>query len=80
MTFDSVVGLWRDARALFADETNVEVDLDEVTHTDSAGLALLIEWLREASVRHGKMSFKNLPQQMVAIARTSDLEEILGGS
>ena len=79
MTFNSVVGLWRDARTLFADEARVEVDLDEVTHTDSAGLALLVEWLREAKGRQATVSFHNLPEQMLAIARTSNLEQILGG-
>ena len=79
MTFDSVVALWEAAKELFGDTTSLEVDLDEVTHTDSAGLALLVEWLREARARQVKVSFHNLPPQMIAIARTSNLEHILGG-
>lgn len=77
MTFDSVAKLLGDAEALFAETTNLDVDLEEVTHTDSAGLALLVEWLREAKGKQAKVRFHNLPPQMVAIAQISNLEHIL---
>ena len=80
MTFASVADLWREAGLLFAGEQKFAIDLDEVTHTDSAGLALLVEWLREARSRQAEVSFHNLPAQMVAIARTTNLDQILGGA
>jgi len=48
-----------------------------VTRSDSAGLALLIEWLRE-SERYGKsVTFLNMPAQMQSISRLCGLDGIL---
>jgi phospholipid transport system transporter-binding protein len=53
------------------------VDLAGVTRTDSAGLALLVEWLRQARAREIRLQFHNLPSQLRDIARISDLLPIL---
>ena len=60
-----------------ADRPRISIDLAGVTRSDSAGLALLIEWLRE-SERLGKtITFLNMPAQMQSIARVCGLEGIL---
>jgi phospholipid transport system transporter-binding protein len=60
-----------------ADRPSISIDLAGVTRSDSAGLALLIEWLRE-SERLGKtITFLNMPAQMRSIARVCGLEGIL---
>jgi len=60
-----------------ADRPQISIDLAGVTRSDSAGLALLIEWLRE-SERLGKtITFLNMPAQMQSIARVCGLEGIL---
>jgi len=59
------------------DHPRISIDLAGVTRSDSAGLALLIEWLRE-SERLGKtITFLNMPSQMQSIARVCGLEGIL---
>ncbi len=55
----------------------IHVDLAGVQRTDSAGLALMVEWLREAEDRGLAMSFRNVPQQLKSIARTCGLDAIL---
>lgn len=78
MTFDSVTELWNKSQEIFSDNAFLQIDLSEVTHTDSAGLALLVEWLREAS-RHGaRIEFLNLPSQLLALAGAANLEQLLG--
>lgn len=77
MTFESVTELWRQSENMFADNTVVEIDLTEVTRTDSAGLALLVEWMRGASRQGGRVEFLNLPSQMLELARVSNLEHLL---
>jgi phospholipid transport system transporter-binding protein len=60
-----------------ADRSRISIDLAGVTRSDSAGLALLIEWLRE-SERQGKtITFLNMPAQMRSIARVCGLAGIL---
>jgi phospholipid transport system transporter-binding protein len=60
-----------------ADRPRISIDLAGVTRSDSAGLALLIEWLRE-SERLGKtITFLHMPAQLQSIARICGLDGIL---
>jgi phospholipid transport system transporter-binding protein len=79
MTFDSVTDLWRQSRDMFSGETVLQIDLAQVTHTDSAGLALLVEWMREASRQNARVELLHLPAQMLALADAANLEEALVG-
>jgi phospholipid transport system transporter-binding protein len=55
------------------------IDLAGVTSADSAGLAVLVEWLAAAAERGGSLAFEAVPAQLRAIARISDLESLLLG-
>lgn len=78
LTFATVTALLEQSRALFAQaDEAIEVDLGAVERVDSAGLALLIEWLRLAREKGQAIRFSHLPQQMKAIAAASDLDSIL---
>jgi phospholipid transport system transporter-binding protein len=58
-------------------DATVVVDLAGVKESDSAGLALLLEWLRLARRRRQTVRFENLPEQIVALAKISEVEELL---
>ncbi len=79
MTFDSVTDLWRQSVDMFSGETVLQIDLAQVTHTDSAGLALLVEWMREASRRGARIELLHPPAQMLALADAANLEQVLTG-
>jgi phospholipid transport system transporter-binding protein len=53
------------------------IDLSRVTEADSAGLAVLVEWLATARVRGAKIRYQCIPAQILAVARISDLESLL---
>lgn len=57
--------------------SEVQIDLAGVTRADSAGLALLVEWLRLAQERGITLQYHNLPSQLREIARISDLLPLL---
>ena len=57
--------------------SEVRIDLAGVTRSDSAGLALLVEWLRLAQKQGVTLQFHNLPVQLREIARISDLLPLL---
>jgi phospholipid transport system transporter-binding protein len=66
------------SQALFADlRGEVSVDLAAVSRSDSAGLALLLAWMRLAQAHKFAIHFQNLPEQMRQIARVSELEQLL---
>ena len=78
LTFATVTGVLGESRELFTQAgESIEVELQEVGRVDSAGLALLIEWMREAHSQGKSIRFFDLPQQMMAIAAASDLDTIL---
>jgi phospholipid transport system transporter-binding protein len=53
------------------------VDLAGIESGDSAGIAVLVEWLAAAQSKGGSVCYEKIPGQMLAIARISDLEELL---
>jgi phospholipid transport system transporter-binding protein len=62
---------------LIGTDRSLTADLAGVTAGDSAGLAVLVEWLSAARERGVALRYANVPAQIVAIARISDLEELL---
>ena len=51
------------------------IDLAKVKTADSAGLALMIEWIRLSRLQQIRLSFANIPEQLIAIAKLSGLDE-----
>ncbi|NCA69027.1 MAG: STAS domain-containing protein [Sphingobacteriia bacterium] len=58
-------------------QTVVEIDLAGVTAANSAGLALLLEWLDMARARGARLTYRNLPDSLARLARVSNLESVL---
>lgn len=56
---------------------DVEVDLGAVSRADSAGLALLVDWYREANRRGRRIHFRQVPPQMLALAQVSGVDRLL---
>lgn len=77
LNFSLVVDLLKSSRPYFSGEKNITFDLGGVEKTDSAGLALLVEWMLMAEKAGQKIAFQHLPKQMLDIARVSGLDEIL---
>jgi phospholipid transport system transporter-binding protein len=68
LNFATVTDLLLQSREMFAGESSIELDLSGVTHADSAGLSLLIEWLRQARLQGRQLHYVALPAQLNALA------------
>lgn len=55
----------------------IVVDCSAVTRADSAGLAVLLDWLAWGRRRSRPLSLQNLPESLVAIARISEVDGLL---
>lgn len=76
--FATVSGLLEQARSIFATgSAPLELDLGGVTRVDSAGLALLIEWLKVARRARRPIVFRNVPEQVIAMAGVNGLGNLL---
>lgn len=67
----------RQSEQRFADAERLDVDLGGVAESDSAGLALLIEWVRWARQGQRQICFANVPAQINALAKISEVEDLL---
>jgi phospholipid transport system transporter-binding protein len=66
------------ARALEgASSQAIEVDCAGVSESDSAGLSMLVNWLALAKRLGRGLKFMNLPAEIHALARISDIDEIV---
>jgi phospholipid transport system transporter-binding protein len=77
LNFTSVPGLLDELQGIARTGQTVELDLQAVTRVDSAGLALLIEFLRSAGRAGNSVQFVNVPEQLLSIAQVSGLDAIL---
>ena len=56
---------------------SIEVDCSGISSLDSAGMTVLLDWLAFAKRSGRSLRFENLPEQVQAIARISDVLELL---
>ncbi|RLA04329.1 MAG: anti-sigma B factor antagonist [Gammaproteobacteria bacterium] len=77
LTKQTVTRLWQQRNELIAKENNLIIDLAGVTHSDSAGLALLTCLQKEAIHAKQSLSFINYPLQIKQLIELSHLEDIL---
>ncbi|VAW99272.1 hypothetical protein MNBD_GAMMA22-1482 [hydrothermal vent metagenome] len=56
---------------------SITINLQAVSHSNSAGIALLLEWLRQANHNNHDLKFVNMPVNMLAIANICGLSDIL---
>lgn len=75
--FGTVMQLLHDSRPQFEHEPHVRLDFSGVEKIDSAGLALVIEWMRDAQQSGHNLEIRNPPQRLLALARISDVERLL---
>ena len=76
VTLANVTALLEDGRRHLAEGVQT-VDLGEVSEMDSALLALLLAWLRDANARSQPIAFANAPQSLRTIARLYGVDRLL---
>lgn len=54
--------------------STVTIDLSQVANTDSAGLALMIEWIKMSRQYNTTLNFKNIPEQLRKLAKLSGFD------
>ena len=78
LTLLTVTALRNPGLALIGAATDtLTFDLRTVPEVDSAGLALLIDWLASARARSLKLHYANPGRTLLALARLSEVEALL---
>ncbi len=73
----TVGALLKESGRLFQHQPPGWIDLAGVSHCDSAGVALLVEWLRRARGAGRDLRFANPTSQMLEIIKVTNLDTLL---
>jgi phospholipid transport system transporter-binding protein len=77
LNFVTVVKLWRESLPTLAPLSALQFDLAQVTSSNSAGVSLLLEWVKYAKQSGKTIEFKNIPAQLLSIIKVSGIQNIL---
>ncbi|HET8709743.1 MAG TPA: STAS domain-containing protein [Spongiibacteraceae bacterium] len=79
LDFESVLDLDMQGQQWLAQDApaRCEIDLADVTYSSSVGIALLLGWMRAAQQAGRKLSLKNVPADMLALAHVGGIESLL---
>jgi phospholipid transport system transporter-binding protein len=80
LTFETLPGVLAES-AKFTARTDLPqrltIDFSAITGVDSSGVALLLEWRREALARAKTLEFVNLPDNLMALAELYGVAELI---
>src|ERR1041384_968949 len=83
VTGELTFGTARDARTLGilvlegSRAERIVIDCSGVSRADSAGLAVLLDWLAWGRKRSRPVTLENLPESLLALARISEVDTLL---
>jgi phospholipid transport system transporter-binding protein len=75
--FSTASNLLMQGQKLMDTQKELNIDLGAVTSSDSAGLALMLEWLDRYTAAGQQLHFLNVPESLLEIARVSNLIDLL---
>lgn len=74
MTVDQVNALLAESSALTIPG---KIDMSGVSDVDTTAISLLFEWQRQAQNHQSKISFTNLPDNLVSLAKLYGVSELI---
>ena len=77
LDFAGVGGLLDTGSAFTTSAKRISLDLSGVERANSAGLALLLEWVDQSRRNGQELELHNLPDALIDISRMSNLLELL---
>lgn len=77
LDFVTVIKWWNSSLSYLINEPEYCFDFTGVTSSNSAALALMLEWVRYASKVNKTIQLKAIPQQLLSIAEVSGVSHVL---
>ncbi len=79
LRLDTVASLY--GRIDFTQLSNqpVTIDLSGVDAVDSAGLALCVDWIKQAQHASAAITFRGVPEQLQRLVRMNGLDDLFAG-
>lgn len=77
LSFATAQAALDESERLFAPFREIDIDLIHMDKSDSAGLAVLVEWVSRANRADKTIRFRRVPRQLRALAAISEVEDML---
>ena len=77
LDYSTVVALLTQIHTLSGHEREMTLDFSGLEHSNSAGLALLMELLADAKRQNRLVHFKGIPEKLLDLARMSNVDHLL---
>jgi phospholipid transport system transporter-binding protein len=74
---ETAAAMLASGQSAFAGVQDAAVDLSGITDADSAGLAVLIEWVKAARQSGRRIEFSGLPPRLAELARIGGVADFL---
>lgn len=78
LTTETVPELWAQSKKLFppTEALSICIDVSNVVHVDSGGLALLVAWARWANFKDKKFALQGKSEQLAVLIDNNQLEKL----
>jgi phospholipid transport system transporter-binding protein len=78
MNFMSTPGMYRELESRFTGSGSIlNIDLAGISHADSSGLALLLEWQAMTQKLDGRLHITNAPANLLRLARLCEADKLM---
>ncbi len=77
LDFSNVMSLYRKSLPQLEAREKLVFDFSQVKTSDSAGLALIIEWIKFAAVHNKSIQFNHVSSDMMSIAKAAGLDHFI---
>lgn len=77
LDFDTVPALAPRLAGFLGKSPSIAADLSGVSHANSAALALMVDWTRQAHAAGCEIRFLHVPEQLHTIAEVTGVDEVL---
>jgi phospholipid transport system transporter-binding protein len=77
LDFANVMPVLAKGLAFYASQPTLVFNFDRLKTSNSAGLALILEWISHAKSQKKSIKFKNISPKLMAIANTASLGKII---
>lgn len=77
LNFSTVSDLYQKSLPYLSKLNSITVDFTDVKTSNSAGLALMIEWIKYANHQQKKIKFLHVSEELLAIAKVTALDIFL---
>ncbi len=67
LNFVTIIKLWEESLSFFTKQKSLSINLAHVTHANSGGLALMIEWVNYAKDLKKAILFEDVPLHLQSI-------------